>query len=337
MGNAGSLNRYAYVQGNPVNWTDPMGLFTCTGESGDIQRYCNAISTITQSVSAGWEQKLQNILSCDGKIRIGYPNETSDAKDSLFNLITSEFGVSASSPNSQSGNAKHAPLALLEALLLVSAKLNNTGYLFKTAYPTGFSATFSLPGNTGDSNAGSCSHRVELGVQMNTEGIVHELGHEFDCQGVSNRGSRQLDKVNNPIYYKLSQSNSSCLGQVRTIQRADLGKFSAIQSNGLEALVVGDRACVLCGVFASAPGQFISFGTGFGERAADSTNNNTFHDPIEVWADMFMNWVYDYSLSAGRSRKNVGFSRAQDLNAAQARRQWMSATMGGLLGNTDFF
>lgn len=89
----------------------------------------------------------------------------------------------------------------------------------------------------------------------------------------------------------------------------------------------GDKICRLNGVIASSRFNFFHTDRGFGQRLAVSE----YSLPEEVWADMFVNWIYDSYIITGHENPNIGFRHADIQIAAIARREWMNKVMRNYL------
>lgn len=240
-------------------------------------------------------------------------------------------------PHTTNADSRRLPLALLEAFIVVGSKLQTIGSHLNIAYPNGVTLRpNSSKGFEGEVAWQTCEHKIDVGYSMNPESITHELGHEFDCQHGTHEGTNLLMQVNHFIYNRQPYdyrygSEETCdnrtSGQRRTLTRDDVEGGGQCIHNSDVRLCVGDVFCFLSGNTAAAREAFVNIDAGFGARLARQGDLNL---PQEVWADMFMNWVYTSPFQP-YVVNSVGFQNASNARAAAARYEWMTRKMRQVL------
>jgi RHS repeat-associated protein len=330
IGRAMSLNKYLYTEANPVSWIDPTGKFLCEGESSEVQSMCRAINRAVGALrftggvgrAVALDYRLEQVINCDGTIKM-YADDQGDATENLLDFLRQHFPVA--DIVSIHTTPRRVPLAILEALILIWAKSETLGRTSVFLAPITFAPSKSY-GYEGETDWDQCTHQITVGYDMYTESIVHELGHEFDCQhstrGLSTgAGTDMLSEVNHFIYYIPTNGYCNQDGQYHRVLDADVIDETGIFNEDVY-LNVGDEFCMLSGIRAAESRNFKNFDEGFGARVGVYLSGSA----AEVWADMFMNWVYDHPHAVGHYY-TPGFLRAASPIASEARRSWMDRKM----------
>jgi len=266
-------NRYGYANGNPVNFRDPSGLFSCSKEENP--NVLAACGDLDQAMQRG-SQRVPVISNLE--------DATSDGFVQLKQLVQTArgiFGVRFQAPGSLAGveglidlddctkqilAPLNVSLAKTDVLRSIAAMVHIVSRFAEAGIPD---ATGRFRSAIGDNNiqffgqdinpdkVGVCTGFVQLEAQGNRDiqlgtgvtvaTIVHELGHAFD---------RAVGQIPSRTMLGLRYST----GQQRFFPS---GTEFPVDAPGLQA------------------------NWGMFTRANPST------DQKEVWADMFMSWVLD--------------------------------------------